>query len=328
MNILLEGPYWMGQWTEIVDEALRSLGHKTCLHYHNVKPLEFRLRKFIPGNSETLVEYSNSELLKKGSQGGMDLLFSIQGKLDAATVHRLREINPKLRIIYWFGDILLERARQRVEEVYPLVDCLLLSYYDNYLEMRRTLGPKVGYFPFGVSQHYHCTVKSSRRDFNRYSTDVAFVGTHYNERDLLLGSLLIDSSAGVKVWGRGWRRSKLIRSKGRLSMTETLKVYQNAKISLNIHHQETQNGFNMKFFEIPAAGGFQICDWQPELERLNLDGLVATYRDRDDLIDKIDYYLSREELRKEMSHKFKAYLFENFRYDLRLNHLIENLEVD
>ena len=327
MNIVVEGPHWMGQWTEIVDDALRSLGHKTQVHYHNIKPLEFRLRKYIPGISKTLTEYSNSELLKLGAQGGIDLLFSIQGKLDAETVRRLREINPRLKVVFWLGDILLEPARRRVEEVYPIVDCLLLSYYDEFLEMRRVLGTNVHYFPFGVSPHHHSNVVSGRRDSKRFSADVAFVGTHYPERDLLLSSLLTQSSSGVEVWGRGWRRSKMIRSLGRLSMAETLKVYQNAKISLNIHHQQTQNGFNMKFFEIPAAGGFQICDWQPEIERLNLDGLVATYRDRDDLIDKIEYYLPKEELRREMSHKLQAHLFENFRYDIRLMHLLEGLGV-
>jgi len=109
-------------------------------------------------------------------------------------------------------------------------------------------------------------------------------------------------------------------------MTDTLRVHRNALISLNIHHRRTNDGFNMKFFEIPAAGGFQLCDWQPEIDRLRLGEMVATFRDGDDLVDKVRFYFAREEVRREMSRRFQAAVFERFRYDVRLGRLLAGLE--
>ena len=236
----------------------------------------------------------------------------------------LRDANPGLKVVYWFGDILLDRARRRVEEVYEHVDLVLLSYHGDWMAMRGALGDKVSYFPFGVSERFHRLPPSSPWERRRFSSDVAFVGTHYPERDRLLGALAQSASGELRVWGRGWRRSRKIRSGG-ASMTDTLRVHRNALISLNIHHRQTNDGINMKFFEIPAAGGFQLCDWQPEIDRLKLGELVATFREGDDLADKVKFFLARESLRREMSRRFQAVVFEKFRYDVRLGRLLGSL---
>jgi spore maturation protein CgeB len=323
VNILVEGPRWMGQWSEIVVDAFACLGHATLLHYHNDKPPAFRFERFFHGRE--LSVFSNRRLLAAARGRRIDLLFSIQGKIDAATVRTLRETHPGLKVVYWFGDILLDRARRRVEEVYEHADRLLLSYHGDWLAMRAALGDKADYFPFGVSERFHRLPPPGPGEQRRFSADIAFVGTHYPERDELLGVLARSGADTLRVWGRGWRRSRTIRSRGRLSMTDTLKVHRNAGISLNIHHCETRDGFNMKFFEIPAAGGFQLCDRQPEIERLKLGDLVAVYRDGDDLADKVRYYLDRESLRREMSRRFQAVVFETFRYDIRLGRLLADL---
>lgn len=320
MNILVEGPRWMGQWTEIVADSFKGLGHPTLVHYHNEKTLAFRLDRLLRGRD--IAAFSNERLRVAARGRRIDLLFSIQGKIDAATVRALRDANPGLKVVYWFGDILLDRARRRVEEAYELADRVLLSYHGDWLTMRAALGEKLAYFPFGVSERFHRLPPSSPGEQRRFSSDVAFVGTHYPERDRLLDPLAHGAAGELRVWGRGWRRSRKIRSQGRLSMTDTLKVHRNARISLNIHHHQTNDGFNMKFFEIPAAGGFELCDWQPEIERLQLGDLVATFREGDDLVDKVKYFLAREALRREMSGRFQAAVFEKYRYDARLGRLL------
>ena len=323
MNILVEGPRWMGQWSEIVVDSFMSLGHPALLHYHNDKTMAFRLDRLIRGRD--LAAFSNERLLAAARGRRIDLLFSIQGKIDAATVRALRGANPGLKVVYWFGDILLDRARRRVEEVYEHVDQVLLSYHGDWMAMRPALGDKLAYFPFGVSERFHRLPLPDPGEHRRFSSEVAFVGTHYPERDQLLRALSESSVGRLRVWGRGWRRSRRIRSHGRLSMTDTLKVHRNALISLNIHHRQTNDGFNMKFFEIPAAGGFELCDWQPEVDRLQLGDLVATFREGDDLADKVKFFLARESLRREMSRRFQAAVFEKFRYDLRLGRLLAGL---
>jgi hypothetical protein len=323
VNILVEGPRWMGQWSEIITDSFISLGHPTQLHYHNDKTLAYRIKRLI--RDQDLAAFSNMRLLAAARDRRIDLLFSIQGKVDGATVRALRETNPGLKVVYWFGDILLDRARRRLEEVYEHVDRVLLSYHGDWAAMRAALGDKVAYFPFGVSDRFHRLPPPGPGEQRRFSSEVAFVGTCYPERDQLLSALAQSAVGELRVWGRGWRRSLKVRSRGRLSMTDTLRVHRNTLISLNIHHRQTNDGFNMKFFEIPAVGGFQICDWQPEIDRLQLGNLVATFRDGDDLVDKVRFYLSRDTLRREMSRRFQAAVFEEFRYDIRLGRLLADL---
>jgi hypothetical protein len=323
----------MGQWTEIIVDSFRHLGHEVYLHYHNVKPVDFRLRRFggrIAGMLSGcppihLARYSNARILATARDNRLDLLFSIQGKIDVPAIQELRRANPRLQVVFWFGDVLSDKARRRVEEIYEHVDRVLLSYRGDYEAMCSRLGKNVAYFPFGVSPRFHAVGPLRPAEKKRFSADIAFVGTHYPERDRILSLVMKRSQGALRVWGRGWRRSRAIRSRGRLSMIDTLKVHHQAKISLNIHHHQTDNGFNMKFFEIPAAGGFQICEWQPEIDRLGLADLLITYRDAEDLVDKIKFFLPREDLRRGWSARLRAHVFQNFNYDRRLHDLIMDM---
>lgn len=330
MNILIEGPYWMGQWSEIVDHSFKRGGHKTILHYHNVKSISCRLSRLSSnllktagiGHGFDIREVSNKKLMSLAGDSIIDVLFSIQGKIDKHTVEQFRAKNPKLKVIFWFGDVLSDAAIRRINEVYDHVDMLLLSYQGDYDRFKKELGGKVRYFPFGVSGKFHTLDGVTDKDRRRLSADVSFVGTHYPERDVILTALSQGKSVPLDIWGRGWRRSASLRSKGRLTMQETLKVHLLSKVSLNIHHHLSNNGFNMKFYEIPAVGGFQICNWQPLLEEREFRGYVESYRDLEELADKIRYYLDHEDQRIEMANRFKAHVFENFCYEDRLNRLV------
>jgi hypothetical protein len=300
----------MGQWSEIVCDALNELGHSTLLHYHNVKPLGYRFGcvvapiKTLAGlKTENLACCSNRALLRKAANAKIDLLVSIQGKIDAETVAALRAQNPRLKIIYWFGDVL-----------FPGVDRVLISYRGDCERLRNRLGEKITYFPFGYSPRYHSLGHLSKRDVRRYSSEVSFVGTWYPEREQILAPLVESQTMRLSVWGRSWRHAKSIRSRGRLAMSDTLKVHRLSKISLNIHHHLTHGGFNMKFYEIPAVGGFQICEWQEEIEISGFSDKVVCYKDSNELGQLINYYLKNEEKRQKISDICNRYVVENLSY--------------
>ncbi|MBW1989758.1 MAG: glycosyltransferase [Deltaproteobacteria bacterium] len=329
MHILIEGPSWMGMWSELVSHALSALGHRTCLHYHNTKPMSFRfqrLSRIAGGSAPDLAEWSNRRLLELAAQGPVDVLFSIQGKIDEATAARIRRMHKNVKIVYWFGDVVFDRARERIRQAYGYVDLLLLSYKGEVDRFSEELGSRVEYMPFGVSEAFHRIAPLTPGERARYGAKVAFVGTHYPERDVLLTHLAEDQGLPVSVWGRSWGRSKTLRCRGRLDMARTLKVHQAADVSLNIHHHLSHNGFNMKFYEIPAAGGFEICDFKPAIEEDGFSGLVETYRTADELADKIRYYLKNENARREMAKKFQAHVFAHCTYEARLAGLLSRLE--
>lgn len=337
MNIFLEGPWWAGMWSEIVQDSLRHIGHRVFLYYHNKKPLSYRL---LSGASHTVFRqdprerkanfssYSNSKVVRLIKENDFDAIFSIQGKIDKTCIRTIRKYKPKIKIIYWIGDVLsIDGGQEKVEKIHDIVtdvDCIMLSYRGDFERMRKEYGEKIIYFPFGTSRKYHLVKSITGTERTRYTSDISFVGTYYPERGDSLKYLMSKTSSEVRIWGRGWRNSNGLRSRGRLSLESAQKVHSLSKISLNIHHRATRNGFNMKFFEIPACGGFELCDWQDEIGYLGLSDLVATYKTMDEMRDKMDYFIRKPSERTAMSEKFRNYVITNCSYDKKFSEVLRN----
>jgi hypothetical protein len=306
MNIFIEGPFWAGQWTEIIADALRSNGHHVDYCYHNRKSL--RDRAALAGQ----IMYSGEkrknawrgrhrqQLIHQMHPGDWDILLSIQGTLDHHTLTQVRQKSPHLRVIYWWGDILSERALARIEEAAGFADKLLLSYLGSYHALKPVYQDQLVYFPFGVSRKFHTTGALSAKDRERFTAEVAFVGTCYPERCALVRYLNSQLDTQIAVWGRGWRKCRGIRHHGALSLADSLKVYRCSRISLNLHHVDTPNGFNMKYYEIPAAGGFQICDWQPLMQANEAGVQTVACRSPDEFVQQVKYYLANEQERQKI----------------------------
>ncbi|MDR3705524.1 MAG: glycosyltransferase [Paludibacteraceae bacterium] len=64
-------------------------------------------------------------------------------------------------------------------------------------------------------------------------------------------------------------------------------LYNRAKVVLNIHHEQSQNGANPKVFEICGSGAYQVCDKNPYISALFPDNQIALYGNQKELIDCI-----------------------------------------
>lgn len=315
MKVLVEGIKWVGMWSEWVVDALESLGHEVDLHYCNKKGFKAGLvsktNKIIPATRDVLdwETLQQGKLNERLNQKSYDLLFSVMGKLDSGQIEKIRRKKPDIKIVYWLGDFMGEPTIRRFEKLLAagqegLIDAMLVSYH-NAEEWLTSRGFRnVVYFPFGVSAKYHALDDISAADRSRFSCDVSFVGTHYPERADLIKYLNEHLDKPVQVWGRGWSGSG-VSSNGRLNLSECLKVYACSRISLNIQHHLTEGGFNIKYYEIPAVGGFELCDWQEEVERSEFAGILTTYRSKEELVEKIQYYLEHENERLVLAEKMK-----------------------
>lgn len=80
---------------------------------------------------------------------------------------------------------------------------------------------------------------------------------------------------------------------------EVSDLYLNSKVCLNIH-VSNHNGINPRTFEIYGNNNFQVCDWREDLEAFEFkDGEnIAVYKNIDECIEKIKYYLEHKEDRE------------------------------
>jgi hypothetical protein len=331
VNILIEGPRWAGMWTEITAASLQQLGHRVDYLYHNVRlPLD---RVFLAGRTWLHGEDRGSawarrfrqHLLEHAGTTPRDVLLSIQGKVDAATVQRLRQYSPGLRVIYWWGDIIGDAALARIRDAAGFADRILVAYAGSHARLETLYGNRLVYFPFGVSPEFHCVGTPTARDHRLYTAEVAFVGTYYPERCELIRYLNTRLSSPVRVWGRGWRHCRGVRGRGSLTLYESQLVHACSKISLNLHHAGTGDGGNMKYWEIPAAGGFQICDHQPALATAAHGKYTITCRSLPEFAEQIRYYLAHAAERRQLADAARETVLKTAGYTPRLAALLQDL---
>jgi len=141
-------------------------------------------------------------------------------------------------------------------------------------------------------------ILSSPRDI-----DVVFVGAmHLNKMPLIakvkkafgnrlklhgLTSFKKNIYFNVKYNFPGWVRS--------LQFKEYVTLYQRAKIGINVHNRGDYTVGGYRLFDLPANGIMQISDGGQYLKEFySVGNEVVSYRDADELIDLVKYYLDHD----------------------------------
>ena len=93
----------------------------------------------------------------------------------------------------------------------------------------------------------------------------------------------------------GWlfRKHRDIYTNKNASAQELNLLYNQARVVLNIHNEQQQDGANPKVYEIAASGATQVCDANPYIEKLFPNGEVYLYHSTDDILSVIDKTLAK-----------------------------------
>lgn len=86
------------------------------------------------------------------------------------------------------------------------------------------------------------------------------------------------------------------------SWEEQAKIYRNSRINLHFTHRSVSSGVPQEVFEIMAAGGFVLTNFQPEIpENFVVGEHLETFVNEKELLEKIAYYLEHEEERAKIA---------------------------
>jgi len=121
--------------------------------------------------------------------------------------------------------------------------------------------------------------------------DVSFVGIKKFDRESYINEL---KKQGLPLHLFGWSGGTL------LSVEDMLDVFRTSKINLNFS-KTGQNRMQIKarIFEVCLAGGFLLTEYAPGIENyFEPDKEIVCFRDAEEMINKINYYLSHEEERR------------------------------
>jgi spore maturation protein CgeB len=143
-----------------------------------------------------------------------------------------------------------------------------------------------------------------------------FIGTANRDRRELVARLY---SRGVEVacFGYGWPA-------GPLSSDEIPRIMRESEISINFAASKGENQIKARTFEVPGAGGFLLTGPAQGLERFFAPGVeIAVYQSFDDLVDRIQFYLSHPDERDRLARAGHARVVQEHTYERRLAEVID-----
>ena len=98
-----------------------------------------------------------------------------------------------------------------------------------------------------------------------------------------------------------------------------------SKINHNINRQG-ERSLNDRTFENLGCGGFLLCDKRDDIKNLDLEDAVVCYEDKNDLIDKIKYYLNNPLERKKVSARARKLIYERYNIISKANEILNIVE--
>ena len=158
---------------------------------------------------------------------------------------------------------------------------------------------------YDADHHLPQTVDENEQ--NWLATDVGFIGSFERERAEDM-RFLAENDIPVRIWGNGWESyrpqpDKMIVERRALVNTAGDALYSKAicasRINLAFLRKANRDLHTDRSIEIPACGGFLMAEYSDEHARLfEEDKEAVFFRSRDELVEKVKYYLGHEEERR------------------------------
>ena len=109
--------------------------------------------------------------------------------------------------------------------------------------------------------------------------------------------------------------------------TEMPLVFRNSKINLNITIDSISTAIPLRALDIMACKGFLLSDFREDLAEYFVEGKeLAIYNSIEEMIDKANFYLNHDSIRKKMAQKGYEKIKKEFSLEVQLRKIISKLE--
>lgn len=191
---------------------------------------------------------------------------------------------------------------------------------------------EVHYLPTACCPEIHAPMSLSPEDKTRWGSPLSFVGAGYYNRQQVFASF---ADLPFRIWGTEWPTCRpfdaMVQEEGRrLSPAEYVKIFNATDININLHSSVERDDVdpsgdfvNPRTFELASCGAFQLVDERSLLDELFEPGVeVATFRNKTDLKEKIEYYLSRPDERQKIALAGRERALRDHTYNQRFKRML------
>ncbi|MBN4059053.1 glycosyltransferase [Endomicrobium sp. AH-315-J14] len=276
------------------------------------------------------VRKANRDLVVAVQDFQADVLIIVgQTPLTAGALAQLRATTRPRSVLLW-PDTLLNLSASEVATV-PLFD-LVATYGDATVDTFRTLGGKeVAWVALAADEKRFESLGEGDKFRAAYQCDVSFVGNWTTEREATLLAIAGMPDTSLKIWGSTWGRvpalSSIWQGEGP-AKDDTAMAALESTICINLINAMNHPCANLRFFEIPCAGGLQLSSRCPEMESSFIDGETVFYFDDiEDIVAKIPKLLADPELLERVTKAGQAKVMAEHTHLQRAQQIIDLLEL-
>ena len=250
-----------------------------------------------------------------------DVLFVNKGMtISPQTLKEIKSMGAKT--VNWFP----ENVKIDIYRNWFLSNVKLYDYFISFDSSILDYEGNTFYVPVGVDPDKFIIPNLSQSDYDKYSCNLCFIGAYSRDREHYLSRV---KDLGLRIFGwKGWETSSLKEFYGGpLSLEESIKVYNCAKICINMNTTPPVNGVNLKTFEIPLAGGFQLSDFRKDVADLFVIGTeIEIFHDENELRTKSIFYMENEQLRKSMIQAGRMRVLRDHTLEKRVGDMLRIIE--
>lgn len=341
MRIVIIGQFGLESLGRHIAETFSKMGHEVgrcdplvdvSLGWFDVPALPAfakKIRRFAVAEVLARESYAKSLVrrLKTIVGGGKcDLILATHDFLSPLALHMLRrEFSAKL--VLWFPDHVARLGKSfMLSGLYDFI-----FFKDPFLvdRFRRELGLSgTHYLPECCNAEKHTI--NNLLDVAE-TRDLGTAGNIHPARAAVL-QRLVSEGHRVTVWGppvSAWMADRLqnIESLPFVGDHEKVRAFRSCKIVLNTTYPAEIDGTNVRTFEAAAAGAFQLVNDRSALAELfDTEKEIIAYRSLDDLVDKVKYYLPRDNERREIAERAQKRALAEHTYEKRLTTILGMLD--
>jgi len=253
----------------------------------------------------------NKKILNKVISGAYDIVLIHKGNdIYPSTLSKIKRLYPALKLVNWSFDDMMARHNRSLYythglKLYDLV--VTVKSFNCNPEELPSLGAKNILLLNQIYCRYtHNPCENCERISDKF--DVVFIGYAERERFECM-NFLAENGIKLHVFGTGWNKKTYQKHNKNLHIhfRELLKKdYANtiscSKISLCFLRKINRDVITKRSVEIPACRGFMVAERTNEhLKFFREDKEAVFFASKEELLEKVRYYLEHEEERKKIA---------------------------
>lgn len=302
---------------------------------HWARPSSFpqRVARRLVPRLDSNIRHLNAAFLAMTKRLAPDIILVVKGAyLWPETLSAVRQRTKAVLVNYFPDDPFNPRAsNQWILDSIPLYDLFVSTVPAAKDDLHRRGARSVLVLPFGYKPSVHYVERpQAPEEQQTFLSDVVFAGDRDEERAAYVGEL-VRAVPGVRLhlYGNGWDCSREFRRYHRgIALGRNYRLaLGGATIALNILRRANRSCFNMRTFEIPACGAFQLATRSTEHRALfTEDQEAAFFESAEEMVEKIRYYLLHDCQRQAIAEAGnRRLLADGHRYEDRLTAIFRYL---